>query len=407
MVTVSLHEKNGKYHAVINYKDDTGKRKQKWKSTHLPVKGNKKLAMQKAEEMRKEFEQELELKNKNNENNKVIKDILFIDYMKNWLKIIKPTIELNTYGSYEQMTNYRINNYFSTHKIRLNELQPMHIQDFYSSMLDDGLSSNTVIHYHAIIRKALDYAFKMNMIPSNPADKVQRPKVEQFIGSFYNENELNTLFEKSKGDPLELVIFLTAFYGLRRSEIAGLKWNAIDFEKNTITIKHTIVQVNVKGERQILGKDRTKNKTSYRTLPLVPEVTEVLKRFKQIQENNKKLCKKSYNLKYEEYICVDSLGDIIKPDFITKHFKRLLKSNNLRVIRFHDLRHSCASLLLARGIQLKEIQEWLGHSNFNTTANIYAHLDTKVKQKSADVLSNILKSQKNISNCKELDIEIC
>lgn len=173
----------------------------------------------------------------------------------------------------------------------------------------------------------------MNMIVSNPADKVQRPKVEQFIGSFYNENELNTLFEKSKGDPLELIIFLTAFYGLRRSEIAGLKWNAINFENNSITIKHTIVQVSIKGERQVLGKDRTKNKTSYRTLLLVPEVAEILKRFKQIQE-------------------------------------------------------------------------WLGHSNFNTTANIYAHLYTNVKQKSADVLSNILKSQKNISNCEELDIEI-
>lgn len=173
----------------------------------------------------------------------------------------------------------------------------------------------------------------MNMIVSNPADKVQRPKVEQFIGSFYNENELNTLFEKSKGDPLELIIFLTAFYGLRRSEIAGLKWNAINFENNSITIKHTIVQVSIKGERQVLGKDRTKNKTSYRTLLLVPEVAEILKRFKQIQE-------------------------------------------------------------------------WLGHFNFNTTANIYAHLDTNVKQKSADVLSNILKSQKNISNCEELDIEI-
>ena len=116
------------------------------------------------------------------------------------------------------------------------------------------------------------------MIVSNPADKVQRPKVEQFIGSFYNENELNTLFEKSKGDILELIIFLTAFYGLCRSEIAGLKWNAINFENNSITIKHTIVQVSIKGERQVLGKDRTKNKTSYRTLPLVPEVAEILKK---------------------------------------------------------------------------------------------------------------------------------
>ena len=403
MVTVSLQEKNGIYHAVLNYKDENGKRKQKWKSTGLAIRGNKKIAMQIAENMRMEFEQELELSS-NNSQSDVVNDILFVDYMKNWLKIIKPTIELNTYGSYEQMINYRITNYFTIHKIKLKELQPIHIQDFYTTMLDDGLSSNTVIHYHAIIRKALDYAFKMNIIQSNVADKVQRPKIEQFIGKFYSESELNTLFEKSKGDPLELIIFLTAFYGLRRSEIAGLKWNAIDFDNNTITIKHTIVQVSIKGQREILGKDRTKNKTSYRTLPLVPEVIEVLKRFKEVQENNKKLCQKSYNSKYVEYICVDSLGNIISPDFITKHFKRLLKNNNLRIIRFHDLRHSCASLLLARGIPLKEIQEWLGHSNFNTTANIYAHLDTKVKQNSANVLSNILKSQKNIPTSAKVDI---
>lgn len=206
---------------------------------------------------------------------------------------------------------------------------------------------------------------------------------------------IHTLFEKSKVDPLELIIFITAFYGLRRSEAAGLKWSAIDFENNTITIKHTLVQVSIKGQRQVVGKDKTKNKTSYRTLPLVPEVTEVLKKFKQIQENNKKAYKKSYNSKYQEYLCVDNFGNIITPDFITKHFRRLLKNSELKIIRFHDLRHSCTSLLLARGIPLKEIQAWLGHSNFNTTANIYAHLDTNVKQKSANVLSNILNGQKN------------
>ena len=404
MVTVSLQEKNGKYHAVFNYRDKTGKRIQKWKSTGLAIRGNKKKATQKAEKMRIEFEQELKLTD-NKETNNLSNDILFIDYIKSWLKIVKPTIEPNTYGSYEQMVNCRITQYFSKNKIKLEDLQPIDIQKFYTTMLNDGLSSNTVIHYHALIHKSLDYAFKMDMIKSNIADKVKKPKIEQFIGDFYNENELNTLFEKSKGDPLELIIFLAAFYGLRRSEVAGLKWDAIDFENNTITIKHTIVQVSTKGERKILGKDRTKNKSSYRTLPLVPEVAKLLKKFKQVQDNNKNLCGKNYNLEYKDYICVDSVGNIINPDFITKHFKKLLEKNNLRIIRFHDLRHSCASLLLSRGISLKEIQEWLGHSNFNTTANIYAHLDTKIKQNSANVLSNILKSQKNISNNKKLDIE--
>ena len=113
-----------------------------------------------------------------------------------------------------------------------------------------------------------------------------------------------------------------------------------------------------------------------------------------MQENNKKSYKKSYNSKYEEYLCVDNLGNIIAPDFITKHFKRLLKNSDLKIIRFHDLRHSCASLLLARGIPLKEIQAWLGHSNFNTTANIYAHLDSTSMNESANAISNVLSTDK-------------
>lgn len=93
-----------------------------------------------------------------------------------------------------------------------------------------NLSANTVIHHHAVIRKCLEHAFKMNVIVSNPADKIQRPKKGQFISSFYNESELNRLFEISKGDSLELIILITAFYGLRRSEVLGLQWDSFDFE---------------------------------------------------------------------------------------------------------------------------------------------------------------------------------
>ncbi len=288
------------------------------------------------------------------------------------------------------MVNYRITQYFTSNQIKLKELHPLHIQEFYNSMSADGLSTSTVLRYHAIIRKSLDYAFKMDMIVSNPADKVEKPKPEQFIVSFYNDNELKILFEKSKNDPLELVIFLTAFYGLRRSEVLGLKWSAIDFEKKTITIRHKIIQV----QNKIIGKNKTKNRTSYRTLPLVDDVTCILLQFKDKQLQNQKICGKSYNNKYEEYICVDDLGNIIKPDYVTKHFKIVLKNNNLREIRFHDLRHSCASLLLARGVHMKEIQEWLGHSSFKTTADIYAHIDVSAKQNSVNILSNVFTKQK-------------
>lgn len=106
---------------------------------------------------------------------------------------------------------------------------------------------------------------------------------------------------------------------------------------------------------------------------------------------NKKLCGNSYITKYEDYICVDFTGKLFRPEYITDHFRLLLKNNNLRHIRFHDLRHSCASLLLSKGVPMKAIQEWLGHSTYSTTANFYTHLENNYKTESANALSNVLK----------------
>lgn len=395
MVTVSLQEKNGFYHAVLNYKDDNGKRKQKWVSTKFKIRGNKKQAQAKAEEIRKDFENKFHstLKKANNSLNT---DILFLDFLKDWLKIVKKTIEPSTYTSYEQIINDRITKYFTINKIKLAEIQAIQIQEYYNTLFSEGLSANTVIHHHAILRKALDYAYKMDMIPNNPADKIQRPKKEQYIGSFYNENELNELFEKSKDDPLNLMIRVASYYGLRRSEVLGLKWDAIDFDKKTVTIKHTVTIANIDGQRQTYSKDRTKNKSSYRTLPLLDDIANMLLEQKEKQELFKKAFGKSYNRKYKDYIFVKPDGKLIRPDYVSEHFKNLLKKLELRHIRFHDLRHSCASLLLAKGVSMKAIQEWLGHSNFSTTANIYAHLDSNSKQLSAQAITSAFGTKKEI-----------
>ena len=239
----------------------------------------------------------------------------------------------------------------------------------------------------------------MDIIPNNPADKVQRPKKEQYIGSFYNENELNELFEKSKDDPLNLMIRIASYYGLRRSEVLGLKWDAFDFDNKTITIKHTVTIGKIDGKRQIYSKDRTKNKSSYRTLPLIDDIAERLLEFKEQQEYFKKAFGKSYYKKDKDYIFVKPDGKLTRPDYVSEHFKILLNKLGLRHIRFHDLIHSCASLLLAKGIPMKAIQEWLGHSNFSTTANIYAHLDSNSKQLSAQVITSAFETKKEIEEC--------
>ncbi|MGK9250291.1 site-specific integrase [Paenibacillus humicus] len=314
--------------------------------------------------------------------------------MDQWLQMVKHQIELTTYVTYELAVERRINPYFREKGITLQSLQPRHLHEFYMYILSTyKVKTNTVQHLHANIRQALQYAYAMDLILTNPADKGVRPKKNQFVGSFYNSSELNELFDVVKDDPVELAVLLAAFYGLRRGEIVGLKWQSINFENNTLTIQHTVTAITHNGKYIELEKDRAKNKSSHRTLPLVPVFRELLLRLLDEQQLNKKLYKSSYCMNYKDYIYVNKLGERIKPGYITQHFPLVLEKNELRRIRFHDLRHSCASLLLANGVSLKEIQEWLGHSHYSTTANIYAHLEYHSKISSAQVMSNSLNLQ--------------
>ena len=117
---------------------------------------------------------------------------------------------------------------------------------------------------------------------------------------------------------------------------------------------------------------------------------EELLRERERQEEMKQVMRRAYNREYEEYICVDAVGELIRPRYVTEHFQVLLKQNGLRRIRFHDLRHSTASLLLSRGVPMKMIQDWLGHSDMGTTANIYSHIDSESKKASASVIGDAL-----------------
>ncbi len=379
MVAGHLREKSGYYYAVLNYTDSLGKRKTKWISTGLTVKGNKKRAEAILMDARRNF---------NPEEPKVMNgDILFADYMEKWLDIIKSSVAVPTFASYSTTVKKIVAPYFREKEVTLKNLTAKDIQEFYLRELE-RVSPSSVIHYHANIHKALKYAVKIDLIDVNPADKVERPKKDRYVGSFYDADEVNALFEAAKGSKLEFPILFGAFYGLRRSEAIGLKWDAIDFDQNTITIRHTVTSCDLDGKRVLVASDTTKTKSSMRTLPLVPFMRERLLTLKEEQQENRRLCGRSYIKDYLEYVCVHEIGDLIKPHYVTESFPKLLKANGLRHIRYHDLRHSCASLLLANGVPMKQIQEWLGHSDFSTTANIYAHLEYSSKLTSADAMLN-------------------
>ncbi len=384
MIAGHLQEKNGMFYVVLNYRDENGKRKTPWISTNLPVKGNKKRAENFMLDVRRNFVppnvqriEEREAMQKG--------DILFTDFLLKWLRVAKSTVKLTTYASYEMMATRIIIPYFETLNIKLKELTTEDIQEFYSAQLE-RVSANTVIHYHAVIHRALKYAVKIKTIQSNPAVNVERPRKEKFIGSFYDKKEINTLFDIIQGHPLEVAIKLAAFYGLRREEIIGLKWTAIDFENNTLTIQHTVTECNLDGKHIEVASDTAKTDSSLRTMPLVTNFREMLLAKKEKQEHYRKLCGRSYCKEYLDYIFVNEMGERWKPRYLSDGFKRILEQNGLRRIRFHDLRHTCASLLLANNVPMKKIQEWLGHSEFSTTANIYAHLDYQSKISSAEAM---------------------
>ena len=386
MVNGTVQEKNGLLYTVISYYDKDGVRKQKWQTTGLDARGN----LRKAKEILKERIDDME-----NELEYVLDptkrpDIPFSRFLSDWLETVKSTILITTYSSYLYFVDKRINPYFDEKKITLQNIRTSDIQEYYNTMLKRGIKWNSVNKHHAVIRRALDYAVKMEYIPSNPALKIEPPKRQKYIAEHYDRDELQALFEAIKGDPIEVPVILSAFYGLRRSEAIGLKWSAVDFKEKTRCIRHTVCMMGMDGKRVVVQKDTTKNKASLRTLPLMPEIEELLIKTKKAQTERQKLCRDSYNKDYLDYICVDQFGNLLTPDFVTHHFNYFLKKHDMKHIRFHDLRHSCASLLLANGVSLKEIQDWLGHSDFGTTANIYSHLEYGAKMKSAETMAQTL-----------------
>ena len=378
MVAGHLTLKNGRYYAVLNYRNAGGQRKTKWISLGLPEKGNKRKAEAELARLRAEFEPPKEVGD-------LSSNMLFADYLLEWLEIAKGRLAVATYSSYAAMINKPVGPYFRQRNLTLRELEARHLQMFYSEMLRK-VKPNTVIHYHAIIHSALKYAVKTDMLVQNVADKVDRPKKNSFQPVFLSAEEMQKMFEALRGTKLELPVLVAAFYGFRRGEVLGLKWDAIDFERGTISVIRIVTTITVDGKQTEIEQQSAKTKSSLRTLPLIGSFREYFLQVKEAQELNKQICGNCYNHEYDGFVFVDELGERMRANYLTSAFPKFLEDHGLRRMRFHDLRHSCASLLLANGVPLKHIQEWLGHSDFTTTANIYAHLDYKSKITSAQAM---------------------
>lgn len=311
----------------------------------------------------------------------------FAEFLKHWMDhYVYKNCEITTRSGYEMALNKHVIPFLG--KIPLQKLSPLHIQEYYKHLMDEkGLSPNTVRRHHSSIHRALVYACEKQLVNKNAADRVTLPKREEFEGAYYTEKQIVKLLDVVKGDEIEAAVCLAVYLGLRRGEICGLKWKHIDFEKQTLEVKET--RTRVTGE---LITKAPKTKKSHRVLYLPDQLAEFLREHKEQQKRYRVLFGRDYIS--SDYVCTKINGEPIHPDRLSHRFQDMLEKHDLPRIRFHDIRHTVASLLLHNNIPVKNISEMLGHSDVTTTLKIYGHVLEEAKKDTAIKMADIIKGKR-------------
>ncbi|NCE82291.1 site-specific integrase [Neglecta sp. X58] len=329
-ITGFVTTKNGKYYAVLNLYDEKGKRRPKWFSTDLPLRGNKRNAEKILHTLIDEWE----------EKNVPYCQLTFAGYLERWVKQAGTNIKPNTYRTYRAMVVNHIVPYFKQHPVLLQKLKPTDLDAYYQSKQQPGskqngkgtLSAMSIRHHHQVISKALSDAVHDGLIQFNPASAARKPKTERYNASFLNPSEIDMMLALFIGNVVELPVNLCAVYGFRRSEVLGLKWEHIDFENRTITVTETLQQ-GVDGDYV----DTPKTNSSYRTLPMTDSVYKLLKGQKHRQERLQGALGAGYI--QNDYVCTWPDGNVISPNYLTRTFHNVIAKSSLPNIRLHDLRH--------------------------------------------------------------------
>lgn len=415
-VTGSVQKKNGAWHAVLYYTDfETGKRKPKWqKIGKISLKrGDGGLTKNQAENLLPRFIVEEEnrqdqlfqeagaLEGKTIHEREIIKrqNTDFYDYVHQFVeRSVNRGLALKTYISYTTMCGARIKDFFHG-KYLVKDIDYFVLETFFDKFNEDGLARTTKTRYKALIKQVLDEAVNNEIIPSNPIYRFQKGTFgkSDFKSKPYTDDEISELLEKliTSDDILAKLSAITFYYALRREEVLGWKWSQIDFDKKTISLETAILDVSAKlspetikkkfkavtkvittkGRSHIVEQNTLKTDGSSVVMPLLDSVCDLLKEIKNETEQYKELFGNCYDKRFEEYVFVRPDGYIITPTYVSSHFSHLLKKFDMRKVRFHDIRHTTATLLLKQGWSIKHIQEWLRHSDPSTTAKFYIDVD--------------------------------
>ena len=415
-MTGSLQEKlqggTSFYYVVLSYKLN-GKWKTKWVPTHLKVQqGNKKKAKAMISDI-------IDAYSYLEEKAKVDVNITLCDYVDVFLELQKnrvkgEKIEQSTYDGFETSAKH-IKHYFGIENKKVVDIRAKDIRDFYEYQSLYGklnkktnergpLAIRTIRSHKSFLYALFTQARIDGLSKDDPTSgiSVGQKKSNAFYGNnefgFMTQDEALEMLEyiRKVDEPFFMVALLGVFYGLRRSEMSGLKWEHIDFEKNQIKIRNAIVRIKIRYEKGV------KTTSSYRTLVLLPQVKDELLALKQRQEQNAKLFGNNYE--YNDYVLKWDDGHQFTLDYLSKHFSRLAKEFGRDDITLHKLRHTCCSILaIDDNWPIKEVQFWLGHSDIQTTLNIYTHAKKYRGVEDLTTFSNMLGklyNDKNNENAK-------
>lgn len=324
----------------------------------------------------------------------VPKTVLFKEYIVDWLEAYaRINVKESTYHEYVRIVRNHLLPYLGGMDIKnINALQ---LDKLYAHLLQNGrfdgkggLSERSVLYTHRVLNEALEHAVKKGLLVRNPVKNVMNiPKPRKYIAEIYDVKEFLELLSLAKHTFMELPIALAGLCGLRRGECLGLKEENVDFKGQTILINRQLIDI--KGGAKLTDP---KTEKSIRRISAPAEVFEIIRRRIKVNEENKKLLKSEYH--DEGFVICRANGTPYKPGTFTHDFDDFLKRHNLKKIRFHDLRHSCASLMLKSGIPMKTASEILGHSTIAITADLYTHVLADSKKIAANQLGEFIFGKK-------------
>jgi integrase len=302
-------------------------------------------------------------------------------FLNAWLQdVVKGAVRPRTYDSYAQLTRDHLNPSLGRHQ--LSKLTPQHVQVMMNDKLASGLSPRTVQYMRSVLRRALGQALKWGLVSRNVATLVDPPKSERHDIAFLSPTQAKTFLQAVKGDRLEALYGVSLTLGLRQGEALGLTWNDIDFANRTLSVRRSLQRI---GRALVLTDLKTKG--SRRDIPLPLSVVNMLRehRTRQLEE---RLAAATWGNDWD-LLFTQPDGAPFNQWSVVAQFKRHLKAAGLPDMRWHDLRHSCASLMLASNIHARTIMETLGHSQISTTMNTYSHVIPELQREAADRMDEL------------------